>query len=1189
MKKTLLLLNLLLFTMSFGQNLPSVTSITVDHSTISENGGVNIITATISEVSDKTVSIPLTISGTASFDVDYVTIFSSKGYSTVAGGNGEGDANNQFTYPHSSDIDSSGNLYVADYFNWRVMKWEPGATEGTVVAGGNGGVSYNSKVTYPSGIKIDSSGNFYVVDTYYCRVMKWLPGATEGIVVAGGNGEGDENNQLFYPSGIDIDSFGNIYVADFRNNRVMKWAPGASEGVVIAGGNGEGAAGNQLNLPTDIYVDSLGDFYVSDGGNNRVMKWVVGSTEGIIVAGGNGAGSASNQLGNPEEIHLDSSGNLYVADSGNNRIMKWAPGASEGIVIAGGNKLSSDDSFTPCGINLDLFGNIYITDTQNNRVQKIQISPEITIPAGSTTGSISFRGIEDVLYEEEDETIIVTPSNPINATLANLESKTIIIIDHNSAPVAIPQSITSTEQIEKVITLTGTDTENDALTYFIETLPSNGMLTDPNNNNATVYSGYTLHGTVVSYTSTSDIATTDSFTFKVNDGLLDSSIATSSISISTINDVPVLSDDSVSTNEDTSVNITLKAIDPDDSQISYALVSPATNGSVSIVNNIATYVPSENFYGDDSFTVTANDGEFITAPSTILVTVKAVNDKPKANNNAIVVDEGAISTIIENDEISVLYNDTDAENDPLTVVLVSAPVHGSLTLSSDGTFSYEHDGTETISDSFTYKTNDGSIDGDIAIVTITIKPVNDNIPTDIILSNNSFKENSYGVVGGLSVVDLDLSYEDYAYELVDGKGDDDNTSFLIIGTKSKYITLSKVLDYEDKKTLSIRVKVTDENNQSLEKVFTINVINVNDISLSSEITNSYCSSGPSASGAINITSVNQTFGAVNYSWSVSNGGLIPSGQENNQSLTNLTPGTYYLSLSDTEFSYYKSFNIALEPQYNNLSICYVSSDDSEKTKNRIHLNNQGNYNVAFYEVLRESHIANIYTNIGSILATEDSFLDPTSNNMEQSYKYKVRFIDNCGNTSLNSTSHKTILLQSSIAVNKSVNLNWSQYEGSDYTTYNIYRKVNDEDFELINSVSAGNNSYNDSDANTDNNDYEYYVSISVDNCVSFNKSRKSNNSNEIKSNIQSILSQLSLDNIISENQLSVYPNPTNNILHIKLDNDLEFVKGEVYSAFGPKVLITEEVDFPVENLASGTYFIKVFTSEGTAIRRFIKQ
>ena len=73
----------------------------------------------------------------------------------------------------------------------------------------------------------------------------------------------------------------------------------------------------------------------------------------------------------------------------------------------------------------------------------------------------------------------------------------------------------------------------------------------------------------------------------------------------------------------------------------------------------------------------------------------------------------------------VLVNDTDAEGGALTAVLGTTTTNGTLTLNADGSFTYVHNGSETTSDSFTYRVNDGSANGDLVTVSITITPVND--------------------------------------------------------------------------------------------------------------------------------------------------------------------------------------------------------------------------------------------------------------------------------------------------------------------------------------------------------------------------------------------------------------------------------------------------------------------------------
>ena len=107
------------------------------------------------------------------------------------------------------------------------------------------------------------------------------------------------------------------------------------------------------------------------------------------------------------------------------------------------------------------------------------------------------------------------------------------------------------------------------------------------------------------------------------------------------------------------------------------------------------------------------------------------NDPPVAVTENIVVEEGRTSTTLVDGGNNVLANDTDKENNNiLSAILVSNPVNGVLTLNENGTFIYVHNGTNTTSDSFTYKANDGFFDSNVVTVNIIVTP--------ILLSYNNF-------------------------------------------------------------------------------------------------------------------------------------------------------------------------------------------------------------------------------------------------------------------------------------------------------------------------------------------------------------------------------------------------------------------------------------------------------------------
>ncbi|CAF3289409.1 unnamed protein product [Rotaria socialis] len=105
------------------------------------------------------------------------------------------------------------------------MKWNKGAKEGFVVAGGQGQGNALTQLSYPNGIFVDTLGTLYVADSENHRVMRWTQGdKKQGTVIVGGNGVGEGANQFSAPIGLSFDRQGNLYVGDYGNNRVQRFS-----------------------------------------------------------------------------------------------------------------------------------------------------------------------------------------------------------------------------------------------------------------------------------------------------------------------------------------------------------------------------------------------------------------------------------------------------------------------------------------------------------------------------------------------------------------------------------------------------------------------------------------------------------------------------------------------------------------------------------------------------------------------------------------------------------------------------------------------------------------------------------------------------------------------------------------------------------------------------------------------------
>ncbi len=120
----------------------------------------------------------------------------------------------------------------------------------------------------------------------------------------------------------------------------------------------------------------------------------------------------------------------------------------------------------------------------------------------------------------------------------------------------------------------------------------------------------------------------------------------------------------------------------------------------------------------------------LSAAEVAALSEKPVNGVPVAVAEEIIVSQGKTVSTLVNGGTSVLANDSDPDNQELLAIVVDKPTHGYLTLNPNGTFSYNHDGTISTSDSFTYKANDGISDSNIVTVNITI--------TDFEVAYNNF-------------------------------------------------------------------------------------------------------------------------------------------------------------------------------------------------------------------------------------------------------------------------------------------------------------------------------------------------------------------------------------------------------------------------------------------------------------------
>jgi hypothetical protein len=207
--------------------------------------------------------------------------------------------------------------------------------------------------------------------------------------------------------------------------------------------------------------------------------------------------------------------------------------------------------------------------------------------------------------------------------------------------------------------------------------------------------------------------------------------ASSTLNIS-VNRVPVAGNDTATTDAGSSVTIAVRGndSDADGDSLTVTGVSQGANGWVVVdaLTGNPIYTPHAGFSGVDHFTYTVGDGRGGSVAASVTVTVKAIvpgNQPPVTVADAISVSQGGTANTLVGGATSVLANDTDPDGNALVAVLVTGPSQGTLSLNANGTFSYTHNGSPTVTDRFTYRANDGQVNGNVATVTIAVVvPVN---------------------------------------------------------------------------------------------------------------------------------------------------------------------------------------------------------------------------------------------------------------------------------------------------------------------------------------------------------------------------------------------------------------------------------------------------------------------------------
>ncbi|MBI2131017.1 tandem-95 repeat protein, partial [Candidatus Woesearchaeota archaeon] len=301
--------------------------------------------------------------------------------------------------------------------------------------------------------------------------------------------------------------------------------------------------------------------------------------------------------------------------------------------------------------------------------------------------------------EPVELTINVVPSPPPEIAPSSLPQ--------NNPPAANPQSASVNEDNSVAITLTGSDPENNILTFSITSNPSSGAL-----------SGFNAATGAVTYTPNANFNGADSFAFKVNDGTVDSNTAaTVSMTINSVNDAPTANSQSVTTTEDTAKAITLAGSDVEGSALAFSIAANPTKGVLSGFNSATgavTYMPNADASGADSFAFKVNDGTVDSNTATVSISINSINDAPVLN--AI-----GPQSITEGQLLTFAVTGSDADLDTLTFSAAGLPSGASF---AGNTFTWAPGFVQAGSYPVTFTVSDGTATASETVIVTIIEAGN---------------------------------------------------------------------------------------------------------------------------------------------------------------------------------------------------------------------------------------------------------------------------------------------------------------------------------------------------------------------------------------------------------------------------------------------------------------------------------
>lgn len=356
------------------------------------------------------------------------------------------------------------------------------------------------------------------------------------------------------------------------------------------------------------------------------------------------------------------------------------------------NDSDVDGTLDPASLVLSQPANGTLTDNADGTVTYIPVA--------------NFFGTDSFTYTIEDN----------DGGLSNSATVSITIDPVNDAPVISGNpSVTVAQDVAYSFTPTASDVDpNTTLTFSIVNQPE-------------WLSFNTATGALTGTPGNDDVGDHGGIVITVSDGVASQSLPAFSIAVTNVNDPPVISGMPVGTiNQNGSYSFVPNVVDVDaNTTLSFTVTNLPHWASFNPSTGAITGTPANSDVGTyNNIVISVSDGTTTTMLGSFNITVANVNDAPTINADRYDVAEGGL--LQPNAASGVLANDSDIDGDNLVAVLVNGPRNASeFSLSENGSFRYQHNGTETRADSFTYRISDGSVNSAPVTVSLNVAAVND--------------------------------------------------------------------------------------------------------------------------------------------------------------------------------------------------------------------------------------------------------------------------------------------------------------------------------------------------------------------------------------------------------------------------------------------------------------------------------